>query len=174
MSKDIPDWAMRPATAEDREAIQRRRRRRDLQLTWPNMKALRAWAKQQGWPTPWFGFQEAIITKMLDNDDNFGLALGDSGIEMQVPIKSYILSAARIKEFDALYEEQSSFGQHVGWGPLVGRLREIRRAVEAGVRVEIEGTETVLRSWQGFYDWAHGRYHRLEDGYDSWIGDDKS
>ena len=33
------------------------------------------------------------------------------------------------------------------------------------------GTETILTTWQSFYDWAHGRYHMLEDGYDSWIGD---
>ena len=50
--------------------------------------------------------------------------------------------------------------------------REIRRAVEAGVVVKVEGTQTVLKTWQSFYDWAHGRYHMLEDGYDSWIGDD--
>lgn len=29
-----------------------------------------------------------------------------------------------------------------------------------------------MRSWQQFYTWAHGRYHMLEDGYDTWIGDD--
>ena len=50
------------------------------------------------------------------------------------------------------------------------RMREIRRAVEAGVVVEIDGRK--LKSWASFYDWAHGRYHMLEDGYDSWIGDD--
>jgi hypothetical protein len=57
---------------------------------------------------------------------------------------------------------------------LVSELCEIRRAVDVGVKVEIAGTDTVLRSWQGFYNWAHGRYHALEDGYDSWIGDDPS
>jgi hypothetical protein len=50
-------------------------------------------------------------------------------------------------------------------GALVEELRVIRRAVEAGFVVE-------LRTWQGFYSWAHGRYHALEDGYDSWIGSD--
>jgi hypothetical protein len=46
---------------------------------------------------------------------------------------------------------------------LVEELREIRRA----------GEGKTLRSFQSFYDWAHGRYHALEDGYDSWIGDDR-
>jgi len=54
---------------------------------------------------------------------------------------------------------------------LVEDLREIRRAVEAGVAVTVEG-EGLLLNWQGFYRWAHGRYHMLEDGYDKWIGDD--
>ena len=48
----------------------------------------------------------------------------------------------------------------------------LRRLVEAGVTVKIEGTQTVLTTWQDFYEWAHGRYHKLEDGYDRWIGDD--
>ena len=55
---------------------------------------------------------------------------------------------------------------------LVEELREIRRAVEAGVAVKVEGK--TLRSWGAFYDWAHGRYRALEDGYDSWIGDDET
>lgn len=50
----------------------------------------------------------------------------------------------------------------------------IRRLVEAGVKVKIEGTETILTTWQSFYDWAHGRDHMLEYGYDSWIGDRKT
>jgi hypothetical protein len=37
-----------------------------------------------------------------------------------------------------------------------------------------DGPHTILSSFQSFYDWAHGRYHVLEDGYDSWIGDDDS
>ena len=58
------------------------------------------------------------------------------------------------------------------WGVLVEALREIRRAVEAGVAVKVEGK--TLRDFDSFYTWAHGRYHALEDGYDSWIGDDET
>jgi hypothetical protein len=53
----------------------------------------------------------------------------------------------------------------------VEALRELRRAVEAGVALQVEGGPD-LRTWQEFYAWAHGRYHMLEDGYDPWIGDD--
>ena len=37
--------------------------------------------------------------------------------------------------------------------------------------VRIEGGPD-LSTWQGFYDWAHGRFHKLEEGSDAWIGDD--
>ena len=45
--------------------------------------------------------------------------------------------------------------------------------MEAGVVVQVEEGPRI-QTWQGFYDWAHGRYHMLEDGYDKWIGDDHS
>ena len=54
---------------------------------------------------------------------------------------------------------------------IVAKSAYLQAAVEAGVVVTIEGGP-VLRWWQGFYEWAHGRYHMLEDGYDSWIGHD--
>jgi len=86
--------------------------------------------------------------------------------------KEHTISAEEIRELDALYDERSDSGRPVSWNALVEELREIRRAVEAGVVVKIEGGPE-LRTWQGFYEWAHGRYHMLEDGYDRWIGDDR-
>jgi len=89
-----------------------------------------------------------------------------------------ILTIETLKKLDALYEEREDSGplggRPTGWGTLVSKLREIRHLVEAGVKVNVEGTQTVLTTWQSFYEWAHGRYHMLEDGYDSWIGDDVS
>ena len=72
-----------------------------------------------------------------------------------------------------MYAERGESGRPSSWGILVEELREIRRAVEADIVIDIAG-ETKFRSFQGFYTWAHGRYHMLEDGYDSWIGDDNS
>jgi len=171
---DIPAWALRAVTPEDRELTRISQEQGRTRITWPDIKMVRAWAKKQGWPTPFWSFQKAFLARMLEDDEAFKLALKKSGIKMQIPVEEYTLSGQAIKELDALYEERSSLGRPTSWGSLVRELREIRRAVEAGVKVKIEGTETILRSWQGFYDWAHGRYHMLEDGYDSWIGDDKS
>lgn len=85
----------------------------------------------------------------------------------------HTITIENLSELDALYEQREN-GRPTRWGDLVYQLRQIRRLVEGGVRVKIEGTSTVLTSWSSFYSWAHGRYHMLEDGYDSWIGDDNS
>lgn len=87
--------------------------------------------------------------------------------------KTLIITAEQLDELDQLYEARSSSGRPTDWGILVNELRKIRRTVEAGVLVQVEDGKT-LQSWQEFYAWAHGRYHMLEDGYDSWIGDDNS
>jgi len=173
MEKALPSWAIKKATAEDRDAVQQAQRRDTVSITWPERKPLKEWAKRQGWPTPWFGFENAFISKVLEDDESFRLALNESGIQIHIPLKSHTITADMLKELDDLYDERGADGRPNSWGPLVTALREIRRAVEAGVEVKIEGTPTVLKSWQGFYDWAHGRYHMLEDGYDSWIGDDR-
>ncbi|HEX6902521.1 MAG TPA: hypothetical protein VF789_22565 [Thermoanaerobaculia bacterium] len=173
MNIDIPDWALRTATPEDRALVREARRLGTMRLQWPDLKALRAWAKQQGWPTPWLSFEEAFVTRMLADEESFELALRASGIEIHIPWQDYTITAERVQELDELYRDRSASGRPGQWGLLVAELREIRRAVEAGVLVKIEGGEE-MRTWQDFYSWAHGRYHALEDGYDSWIGDDRS
>ncbi|MFN8467561.1 MAG: hypothetical protein U0X20_18520 [Caldilineaceae bacterium] len=70
-----------------------------------------------------------------------------------------------------MYAQRSPNGQPERWGILVEELRELRRAVEAGVELQVEDGPRI-QTWQGFYEWAHGRYHMLEDGSDRWIGDD--
>lgn len=83
------------------------------------------------------------------------------------------ISVEQLRDLDALYEARTPSGRPSDWGILVEELRRIRRRVEAGIKVKIEGPDTVLTTWQDFYAWAHGRYHALEDGYDAWIGDDR-
>jgi hypothetical protein len=83
------------------------------------------------------------------------------------------LSVEELRELDALYAERSASGHPSAWGLLVERLRELRRAIEAGQVVQIAGGPT-LRSVLDFHAWAYERYKLLEEGYDSWIGDDES
>jgi len=169
-----PAWALRTATSKDRLAAQRLHKRNRLQIKWPRFKEIRGWARRQGWPASWWGFEDTFLKTMLESDENFELALKESGIEISMPIASHTISDEELKRLDALYEETEDMGARhpTRWGELVGELRELRRVAEAGVAVKVEGK--TLKSWGSFYDWAHGRYGSLEDGYDSWIGDDYS
>jgi hypothetical protein len=83
------------------------------------------------------------------------------------------LSTNELAGLDALYAARGDHGRPNQWDGLVEALRRIRRTVESGVPVEVEGGPT-LHTWEEFYAWAHGRYHALEDGADHWIGDDAS
>lgn len=176
MRQELPAWAMGRVTAGDRPFVdvQQAHRHGSTRIQLPNLKALRGWAKDHGWPTPWFGFESAFIAKMFESPETFALALAESGVEISLPVKEHTLTVETLKNLDGLYDERSDSGRPTGWGVLVEELREIRRAVEAGVTIRVAGTDTVLNSWQRFYEWAHGRYHMLEDGADSWIGDDES
>jgi hypothetical protein len=171
MKQEIPAWAMKAAGPEDLDAARSAHRRGTLRIRWPDRQALRDWARHRGWPVPWLAFETAFVTKMLEDQASFELALADSGFEAQIPRKDCTIPVDKLRELDAQYEDRSADGRPVSWGLLVEELREIRRAVEAGVAVTIEGGP-VFHTWNGFYTWAHGRYHMLEDGYDQWIGTD--
>lgn len=176
MTPAIPTWALRAATPEDLGLARDTHGRGNLPIKWPDPQALRQWAKQHGWPTPSSGFETAFINHMLENRENFELALTTSGITLQLPLREYTLTPERLGQLDAWYaavEDMGILGRRpIHWGALVYELREIRHAVEAGVVVKIAGAPEVLNTWATFYDWAHRRYHALEDGYDKWIGDD--
>jgi len=83
------------------------------------------------------------------------------------------LSAQELAELDALYAERDASGRASAWGLLVARLREVRRAIESGEVVNVADGPKLL-SVLDFHAWAYGRYKLLEEGYDSWIGDDES
>jgi hypothetical protein len=164
MKPPLPAWALAAAGPEDRLAACRARDRNVMQVRWKAGRPPRAWAKQHGWPTPWFGFEQAFVAKLLASDESFQLALAESGIEIFIPKEHHGIGAEELALLDEAYRDHS-------WRWLVEALREIRRAVEAGVVVQVE--EATLRSFQGFYNWAHGRYHALEDDVrTAWIGDD--
>lgn len=85
------------------------------------------------------------------------------------------LSAREVADLDALYAERDPSGRPsaAAWGALVESLREVRRAIEAGDAVQVAGGPKLV-SVLDFHLWAYERYKLLEEGYDSWIGDDKS
>ncbi len=172
MTHNLPQWALTKATPQDRDRAVQAYRNGFLQIRWSKDKTQQTWAKKQGWRTSRFTFQKSFTDKMLENDDNYALALNESGIEVTMPIPEYTFSAEQLQELDALYQSRGEHGRPDNWGTLVENLREVRRAVEAGVVVTIDGHK--LKHFSSFYSWVHKRYHMLEDGYDSWVGDDNS
>lgn len=83
------------------------------------------------------------------------------------------ISAQELAELDGLYGRRDAGGGAPGWRFLVEELRKVRRAIEAGDVVHIaDGTK--LESVLQFHEWAYRRYKLLEEGIDSWIGDDES
>ena len=119
MNTNIPAWALRAVTPEDQGFAKEAHRQGRMQIKWPNIKTLQSWAKQQGWSTPFLGFEEAFIAKVLETKENFELAIEKSGIEIQVPKQNYTISNERIRELDSLYEERSVTGRPNSWGILV-------------------------------------------------------
>ena len=77
------------------------------------------------------------------------------------------ISAEKLTDLDELYEGNPTFS----WGTLVEELRKIRRILETGEVVQIAGGPT-LHSVLDFHTWAYSRYKLLEEGWDSWIGND--
>ena len=135
-----------------------------MQIQWKNGLPSRAWARQHGWPTPWFGFEKAFVARMLTSQESFELALTMCGVEISIPKERHSIGTEELGMLDEAYRDHT-------WRWLVDALREIRRAVEAGVVVHVEGT--TLTSFESFYNWAHGRYYALEDDVGTgWVGDD--
>ncbi len=170
MSINIPEWALRKAEHKDRETVKKHYAKSTIRIEWPEAAALRYWAKNHGWPGSRLSFRERFMKKLLENEQSFAFGLTSSGVRIFVPVERYSVSAKELRELDRLYESRDKDGRPDSWNALVEGLREIRRAVDAGVEVEVEGK--TLKRPGSFYTWAHGRYHGLEDGCDKWIGDD--
>lgn len=163
MPDELPKWAMTGAGPGDRARVLEAHEANLARFEWGDPGAVRAWARDRGWPAPRLFFERAFRNHILSSDEDFDRAITESGLSISIPHTHYRIDEGHLNELDEAYDE----GMY-RW--LVEALREIRRAVQAGVTVEVEGRK--LKSFDAFYQWAHGRYHALEDGYDSWIGDD--
>ena len=110
MKKGTPKWAMEIATPQDRQRAENAYQNDTWQITWPETSSLRVWAKQQGWPAPWFIFKGGFIKKMLESDENFELALKESGLQILIPRAYYKISDKNLKAMDKLYKKRKNMG----------------------------------------------------------------
>ena len=140
-------------------------------IDWPENFVLRQWAGSRGWPTSRFFLRSKFMKKLLESDQSFAFGITGSGVSISIPVERHSISEKELRDLDRLYESRNEHGYPDGLSVLVEELRDIRRAVETGIEVEVEGK--TLKDFDQFYSWAHGRYHILEDGADKWIGDDR-
>lgn len=82
-------------------------------------------------------------------------------------------SDEELAKLDWLYSERDADGRPIYWVSLVQRLREIRRSIERGEPVSVHAGLQLLTVLD-FHTWAYAHYKLLEEGCDSWIGDDES
>ena len=161
---NLPDWAVKKATSLDREIARRAYEAGNAKIVLRDNVSLRQWMNSKGWKRGWLLSRYSFIKQLFTNDENYQLVLQDNIAEILIPRQQVNVSEERLDQIDQSYEARS-------WPYVVEALREIRRAVEAGVVIEVDGK--TLKSWQEWYSWAHSRYHLLEDGSDKWIGDDR-
>jgi hypothetical protein len=163
----LPAWALRPAGPDDYAEAVAARDRDALYSNYGRLKNPRAWARAQGWPTGLLGWsygEQNFINSLLESQAHYALALAKSGIELSIPAERYTIPQEELDKADKDYENGD-----FRW--VVDYLREVRRAVEMGVVVAVDGRE--LTTFDTFYSWAHGRYYALEDDtHSAWIGDD--
>ena len=176
MKIDLPRWAIKKASQNDYKFTETAYRNGSCRLIWPIGNTIRIWAKQQGWPTSWMFFKTRFIKKVFENESNFALALQQSGLIIMIPLESYQYPESELKIMDKWYNNRKDMDElgmrPIDWGFLVESLREIRRATEAGVKIDIDNQ--TLASTSDFFTWANSRYPLLAEGNDSWYGDDKS
>lgn len=160
----IPNWALRKANPEDRALTEQAHKNDTTRIEFKDRSGLKAWMKSKGWKISFAFLTSSFYKQLFASDENFRLALAEGVIEAWIPKASYTVPKSFIEKVDQLYEEES-------WNWAVEDLREIRRAIDAGVEVEIDGEKFTKAG--DFYNWAHKRYHVLEEAADKWILDDR-
>jgi hypothetical protein len=117
----------------------------------------------QGWKRSWLFPEDSFYKTLFENNKNFELAL-ENVIDLLISKSIHPISDKELQDLDQDYEERS-------FSAIFEGLRDIRRAIEAGVIIDLDGRE--LKSVGAFVTWAHKRYHLLEVMFDKWIGNDK-
>ncbi|MCB0689644.1 MAG: hypothetical protein KDC53_24055 [Saprospiraceae bacterium] len=149
-----PDW----------ELVKKAHQAGTVKIELLNDASLRSWMKGNGWKSSWIFLEESFKKQLLSEEWKYRQALEGGIVEIMIPKDKVNISGETLKDLDESYEERS-------WSSLVESLRDMRRAVEAGVILEVEGKP--IKTWNAWYSWAHSRYPGLEEGSDLWIGDDR-
>jgi hypothetical protein len=102
---NLPAWAWQPATAGDLQTVQAKLAEGKVKTNWDQVPGLRKWAKSQGWPAPWFGFKEAFLARMTEDEASFGRASAETGLEVQWLHDEHTIGEEELQSLDGLLEE---------------------------------------------------------------------
>lgn len=160
----IPNWALRKAGPEDKALAEQafKDARANLKLT--DRTGMKTWMKSRGEKISWLRPSASFYKQLLASEESFREVLAIGVMEIWIPKYSYTVPEDFLATVDQLYAEKD-------WNTAVEYLREIRRAIDLGVKVQIE--DKTFTSASTFYNWAHQRYHVLEEAADKWILDDR-
>lgn len=158
---DLPNWALRPATANDREYAREARSKLSGTFEFTDRKGLRGWMKGKKWKASWLLLETSFFRNLFESDNNFQLALAEGIITIKLPKAAHQINKEHLDRLDKEYGAG-------GYDFMVEPLREIRRALEAEVGIEIEGKK--MKSVSTFISWVNERYPLIEEGADEWFG----
>jgi len=158
----IPNWALEKAGPNDRVRAKEAYQRETGRFTVPNRVSLKDWMKARGWKRSWISPESSFYRQCFQDDTLFQLALKDNMADIWIPKQSHQLSDADLAAIDEDYEQKD-------WSAAVAQLRDIRRAIDGGVTLKIDGQ--TFKSSGFFYTWAHQRYHTLEEISNEWMMD---
>ncbi len=161
---NAPGWALTKAGSEDRKIVKEAFDKKRTNFVFKDKKSLKSWMKSKKWRTSWLFPEQSFYQAIFENDDNFQTALSENIVEIFLPKSAYKVPDKEIEKIDQYYEQEE-------WDWAVECLREIRRAIDAGVVIKIGDQQFTTAG--SFYTWAHKRYHILEEASDKWILDDR-
>jgi hypothetical protein len=158
----LPNWALEKAGPNDRVRSKAAYQQKTGRFTVPNRVSLKDWMLARGWKRSWLSPEGSFYKQCFQDDVLFQLALKDQMIDIWIPKAMHQVSAANLAAIDEDYQQKD-------WSAAVAQLRDIRRAIDAGITIELDG-QTFISSG-AFYTWAHQRYHVLEEISNDWMMD---
>lgn len=156
----LPTWALEKAEPQDRDRARNAYQKKTGRFTITNRATLKDWMKAQAWKQSRFALEGSFYKQCFQDDDYFRTALEEQVVEMWIPKQSHQVSKTDLASMDKDYNDRE-------WAAAVAQLKDIRRAIDAGVTIEVDGQ--TFKSSGSFYNWAHKRYHSLEEASDDWI-----
>ena len=158
----LPNWALEKAGPHDRVRAKEAYEKETGRFTVPNRVSLKDWMKARGWKRSWISPEGSFYKQCFRDDSLFQLALKEEMVDIWIPKQTHQVSKADLAGIDQDYQTQD-------WSAAVAKLRDIRRALDAGVTIEIDGQP--FKSSGSFYTWAHKRYHALAEISNDWMMD---